>query len=166
MNNIQPSDLVHDNPGEFIEYSKRIIRNLQLENESLRNKMKHLGLTNVEQQSSKRERIDTLQAELERLVAKNHRLEIELQTVKSEASLSSVGAAEIARLSEELEWHAKLHLYAEKERKRLLDLLDFAGREGEFTVREAIGLREKLSKISLRSGVSTSEAGSSYKCLV
>ena len=64
------------------------------------------------------------------------------------------------RLAEELAWHAKLHLYAEKERLRLLDLLEFAGREGKFVTKEYVGLREKFSKMSLRS------EDSGIKCLV
>ena len=67
---------------------------------------------------------------------------------------------EVARLSDELAWHAKLHLYAERERIRLLDLLEFAGLEGRVVGREVVGLREKLSMLSLRS------VGSGIKCLV
>ena len=70
------------------------------------------------------------------------------------------GGGEVERLAEELAWHAKLHLYAEKERLRLLDLLEFAGREGQVVSREYVGLREKLSKLSLRS------QDSGIRCLV
>jgi hypothetical protein len=65
----------------------------------------------------------------------------------------------VRRLSEELAWHAKLHLYAERERLRLLDLLEFAGLEGRVVGREVGVLRERLSVLSLRS----CESG---KCLV
>ena len=167
-NNIQPSDLVHEHPEEFIEHSKHVIRNLQLENESLRRRVKSFDFAQSEKTTSKDERIDALQAELERLVSENHRLETQLHSTKAEMQISSGGAAEIARLSEELAWHSKLHLYAEKERMRLLDLLEFAGREGKLMVKEAVVLREKLSKLSLRSSscAVASDGGSVYKCLI
>lgn len=112
-------------------------------------------------------------------MAKNHALEVSLKQAQAESSAlmassrsaprngdgvgcrcGGVGGGEVERLAEELAWHAKLHLYAEKERLRLLDLLEFAGREGKVVSREYVGLREKLSKLSLRS------MDSGVRCLV
>ena len=173
-NNIQPGDIVRDDPEEFIDNAKRIIRNIQVENESLRSRMKSLEAANSEIQSTTADKIDCLQAEMERLVQENHRLEEQLQNCKAENLVMSMSPRpggsdnsaerEIARLSDELAWHSKLHLYAEKERIRLLDLLEFSRREGNIAVKECVGLREKISRISLRGFGDTDSIGS--KCLV
>lgn len=162
----QPSDLVRsDDTEEFIEHSKRLFTTLHTENTNLKAKIRNLENSN--------KNIDSLQSELESLTRKNHELEKQLQSsragnhqhltspIPSVASRRRSGEmSEVERLSEELEWHAKLHLYAEKERLRLLDLLEFAGREGKIVGREYVGLKQKMSMISLRS------QGSDCKCLV
>ena len=185
---------------EFIEQSKRIMRNIQVENTFLKERIEDLEMQ-LEQQPQQQQPqpqqptnttaggiIDSLQLEMEKLSQENHRLERllqqsrrqttelllspasrrqELRTGDRDASTSD--RDEIERLSEELAWHAKLHLYAEKERLRLLDLLEFAGTEGKVVVRECGVLREKLSRISLREkgteGSSISDT-SSEKCLL
>lgn len=78
------------------------------------------------------------------------------ETRRSAAELEK----EVERLSEELAWHSKLHLFAEKERLRLLDLLEFSGNEGKIVGKEIVGLRQKVSMFSLRSWESEG------KCLV
>lgn len=120
-------------------------------------------------QRGKGEGVDSVRGELERLGVENQRLREELCGVKAEmtklegmSARPMTASEEIARLSEELAWHAKLHLYAEKERLRLLDLLEFAGREGKIVGSEFNGLREKISRISLRSDIAAAE----FKCLV
>jgi DNA repair exonuclease SbcCD ATPase subunit len=168
-NTLQPADLVKEDPEEFIEHSKRLFRNLQLDNEKLKSRIQNLEQSNSELASSKQLALDNLQEELEKLTIENHRLECLVQ--KSGRELADVTMSprpqtandEIRRLSDELAWHSKLHLYAEKERLRLLDLLEFAGYEGKFVVKEYIGLREKFSKISLRS---IDSDGSGGKCLL
>ena len=157
-----------------------MFQSLHTENQKLKARVKSLELVNADLQSSNRKRVDELQSELESLVEKNHSLEVSLNNAKAESSalmasprpatrgcgscvcggLGAVGGREVERLAEELAWHAKLHLYAEKERMRLLDLLEFATSEGKFVRREYVGLREKLSKLSLRS------EASGIKCLV
>jgi hypothetical protein len=173
-NGIQPADLVREDTGDCVEHSKRMVRNIQIENEKLRNRITYLESTGHDVEKAKVESMDQLQSELERLAKENHRLETLLQSAQadtSQAIISSPSARptnandEIARLAEELEWHAKLHLYAEKERMRLMDLLEFAGREGNFVVKEYVGLREKISKLSLKSGASGG-SDSGWKCLV
>jgi hypothetical protein len=155
---------------EFIEQSKRIMRNIQVENTTLKQRIEELEQQPQQQQQPTNNDaggiIDSLQQEMEKLSKENHRLEGLLQQSRrqtTELLLSpqsrrqEMGTgdrdAEIERLSEELAWHAKLHLYAEKERLRLLDLLEFAGTEGKVVVREYGVLREKLSRISLRDQV-------------
>ena len=166
-NQIQPADLVREDTEEFIEHSKRLFRSLHHENSTLKSQISSIELANEESRSSNRQKIDALQTELEKLVRENHRLEQLLQTSRAETSIAltspgRVGACddEISRLSEELAWHAKLHLFAEKERLRLLDLLEFSGREGQFVVKEYVGLKRKLSMISMKS------AESDYKCFI
>ena len=165
-NSLQPADLVREDTEEFIEHSKRILRNLQIENTSLKQKIEELEASNEEMARSRSESLDTVQLEMEKLVKENHRLEAEIQQLKSQQIMSPAGpktaSEEIVRLSEELAWHAKLHLYAEKERMRLLDLLDFAGKEGRIVGREFRGLQERFSKMSLRSEFSAD----GVKCLV
>ena len=175
----RPSDLVReDSTEDFLAESKRIFQSLHIDNEKLRARVKSLELVNADLQSSNRKRVDSLQSELESLVAKNHALEVSLNKVQAESSVLMAsprtvhgstgrncrcgggGDREVERLAEELAWHAKLHLYAEKERLRLLDLLEFAGREGKVVSREYVGLREKLSKLSLRS------QDSGIRCLI
>ena len=164
-NSLQPADLVREDTEEFIEHSKRILRNLQVENTSLKQKIEELEASN-EMARSRSESLDTVQSEMEKLVKENHRLEAEIQQLKSQQIMSparpKTASEEIVRLSEELAWHAKLHLYAEKERMRLLDLLDFAGKEGRIVGREFRGLQERFSKMSLRSEFSAD----GVKCLV
>ena len=140
--NIQPSDLVKEDTEEFLEHSKRLLQSLHIENVSLKAKLSSL--------SSYSTTVDSLQSELHSLTMKNHELEKLLQTCRSEHSSRNT-EAEVVRLSEELEWHAKLHLFAEKERMRLLDLLEFAGKEGQIVGKEYIGLKQKLSMMSLES---------------
>jgi hypothetical protein len=159
--NIQPSDLVRqDSTEDFLSHSKKILHSLHHDNQQLKSRVSALELANANLVSENRARIDALQLELEKLVSENHRLEEQLQATKAEASIALTSPirtrddGELARLSEELAWHAKLHLYAEKERLRLLDLLEFAGREGKFVVREYVGLKEKFSKMSLKSAAS------------
>jgi type I site-specific restriction endonuclease len=169
-NGIQPSDLVKEDTDEFIEHSKRMFRNIQIENNALRMKVEELQESKLEMEKAKLDSVDQLQVELERLSKENHRLEHLMQESQKETtqvvmsprptSRESHSDEEIVKLKEELEWHAKLNLYAEKERMRLLDLLDFAGKEGKLVVKEYIGLREKMSKISLRSDTD------SCKCLI
>ena len=158
-----------------------MFHSLHTDNEKLRARVKALELVNADLQSSNRKRVDALQNELEAVVHKNHALEVSLNEARAEQSaymasprtvynggasrcvcggMGGGGRGEVERLAEELAWHAKLHLYAEKERLRLLDLLEFAGREGKVVSREYVGLREKLSKLSLR----TQDSG--IKCLV
>jgi len=111
----------------------------------------------------KEESVDSVRGELERLKVENQRLRGEAEMAKLErmSARPMTATEEIARLSEELAWHAKLHLYAEKERMRLLDLLEFAGREGKIVGNEFNGLREKISRISL-----SDVAAEEFKCLV
>jgi hypothetical protein len=168
---IQPNDLVASQDPEFvIENSKRMVRHIQSENEKLRARVQSLEEANSELAASKQQSLDNLQVELEKLTTENHDLQLELQKAKAEMTKgvlsprSSTSSGEISRLSEELAWHAKLHLYAERERIRLLDLLDFAGYEGRFLKTECVGLRDKLSKVSLRSAIAESEG--SGKCLI
>jgi type I site-specific restriction endonuclease len=169
-NGIQPTDLIKEDTDEFIEHSKRMFRNIQIENNSLRNKVEELQEAKLEMEKAKLESVDQLQVELERLSQENHRLEKLLQDAQNETTQIIMSPRptpkekhtdeEIARLKDELNWHAKLMSYAEKERMRLLDLLDFSGKEGKFVVKEYVGLREKMSKVSLKS------EGSSCKCLI
>ena len=178
---------------EFIEQSRRIMRNIQVENTVLRDRVEELEMQ-LEQQPPPQPQppqstntatagiIDSLQQEMEKLSKQNHRLEAQLQQSRRQTTelllspASSRGQElrgndrdEVERLSEELAWHAKLHLIAEKERLRLLDLLEFAGTEGRVVGREYGVLREKLSRISLREngmgGNSISDT-SSEKCLL
>lgn len=158
----QPCDLVKEDTEEFLESSKRLFNTLHQENASL--KMK------IHSMERNTKLIDTLQSELETQVQENHRLENLLQQSRAEnhhlekspnvRMRDNHTDREIERLSEELEWHAKLHLFAEKERLRLLDLLEFAGREGQIVGREYVGLKQKMSMFSLRS------QESDCKCLV
>lgn len=169
-NGIQPTDLIKEDTDDFIEHSKRMFRNIQIENNSLRTKVEELQEAKVEMEKAKLESVDQLQVELERLSHENHRLEQLLQEAQKEktqvimsprpTSKETHSDEEIARLREDLNWHAKLMSYAEKERMRLLDLLDFAGKEGKFVVKEYVGLRERMSQMSLKSD------GSSSKCLI
>ena len=159
--NIQPADLVREDTEEFIEHSKRLFQSLHTENSSLKSRVSTLEIANAELRASRK--LDSLQSQLEALVKENHRLEQELQVARAETAnvLQRPGRdEEIRRLSEELSWHAKLHLFAEKERLRLLDLLEFSGREGQFVVKEYVGLKQKMSMLSLRS------TESDWKCLV
>jgi type I site-specific restriction endonuclease len=171
-NGIQPADLVREDTEEFVEQSKRMFRNIQVENEKLRQRVEHLETAKQQDEQAKLESMDQLQADLERLAKENHRLETLLQESQAAAThtLSSprprTASDEILRLSEELAWHAKLHLYAEKERMRLMDLVEFAAREGKFVVKEYVGLKEKVSKLSLRSDGVDLESSSGWKCLV
>ena len=172
---------------EFIEQSKRMVRNIQVENNMLRERVDELE--QAQQQTSQNgqnarnggetgEILDELQHELEKLSKENHRLEGLLQQSRRQTTELLLSPQthrtpapsrdrdeEVERLSEELAWHAKLHLYAEKERMRLLDLLEFAGTEGKVVVKEVGVLREKLSKISLNDAGVLSD-GSSGKCLL
>src|SRR5271170_1189185 len=173
----QPSDLLipKDSTESLLAESKRIFSSLHTENEKLRARLASLELVNADLQCSNRKRVDTLQNEIDLLGKKNRMLEVSLNKAQAEsfALVTSprvgrggactggcCGGGEVERLAEELAWHAKLHLYAEKERLRLLDLLEFAGREGKVVSREYVGLREKLSKFSLRS------QDSGIRCLV
>lgn len=179
---------------EFIEHSKRMVRNIQVENNTLRERVEELeqaqnqNTQNARNGAGAGEIVDELQRELEKLSKENHRLEgllqqsrrqttellLSPQTQRNTLTINNGDRDdEIERLSEELAWHAKLHLYAEKERMRLLDLLEFAGREGKVVVREYGVLREKLSRISLNDvaggsvgGGSVISDGSSGKCLL
>ena len=160
-NNIQPADLVREDTEEFIEHSKRLFHSIHTENSTLKSRVSTLEIANAELRTSRI--LDSLQFQLETLVKENHRLEQELQISRAETSNARQRSGrdeEINRLSEELAWHAKLHLFAEKERLRLLDLLEFAGREGQCVVKEYVGLKQKMSMISLRS------AESDCKCLI
>lgn len=159
--NIQPSDLVRqDSTDDLLSHSKRVLHSLHQDNQQLKSRVSALELANANLVLENRAKIDTLQLELEKLISENHRLEEQLQTAKADMSnaltspVRATDDGELARLSDELAWHAKLHLYAEKERLRLLDLLEFAGREGKFVVREYVGLKQRLSKMSLKSTVS------------
>jgi type I site-specific restriction endonuclease len=171
-NGIQPADLVREDTEEFVEQSKRMFRNIQVENEKLRQRVEHLETAKHQVDHAKFESMDQLQADLERLAKENHRLETLLQESWAAATQTSssprprTASDEISRLSDELAWHAKLHLYAEKERMRLMDLLEFAAREGKFVVNEYVGLKEKVSKFSLRSDGVDLESNSGWKCLV
>jgi hypothetical protein len=49
---------------------------------------------------------------------------------------------------------------------RLMDLVEFAAREGKVVVKEYVGLKEKVSKLSLRSDGVDLESSSGWKCLV
>jgi hypothetical protein len=172
----QPSDC-EDTTESLLAESKRIFTSLHTENEKLRARITSLELVNADLQSSNRKRVDSLQTEVDVLGKKNRMLEVSLNKAQAESSAlvmsprvgrvgggactgGCCGSGEVERLAEELAWHAKLHLYAEKERLRLLDLLEFAGREGQVVSREYVGLREKLSKLSLRS------QDSGIRCLV
>jgi predicted RNase H-like nuclease (RuvC/YqgF family) len=178
-----------------------MFRNIQVENNTLRERVEELeqqqqlNMQNTHGTAAN-EIIDELQRELERLSKDNHRLEGLLQQSRRQttelllspqthrtAGQSDIGGrdimnreGEIERLSEELAWHAKLHLFAEKERLRLLDLLEFAGTEGKVVGREYGVLREKLSRISLKDAAAAAgngsgsgsvvSDGSSGKCLI
>jgi len=193
---------------EFIEQSKRLVRDIQVENNSLRAKVGELELVNERLVQRGQhdgahalgtvagDIVGELQSELQRLGRENHRLQGLLQqsrrqttelllsphtqrhtgTANTNSNAIIDGRdkdAELDRLSEELAWHAKLHLLAEKERLRLLDLLEFAGTEGKVVGREYGVLREKLSRISLADQhnsvserASVVSDGSSGKCLL
>jgi predicted nucleic acid-binding Zn-ribbon protein len=169
---IQPSDLVsQDSQEDLIEHSKRMFRSLQIENEKLKQRIESLEYSKAQVDATYREKIQSLQKDLEKMAEEKHKLENMLQESKKQTSNALIISprkmdmehgvdVEIERLSEELAWHAKLHLFAEKERMRLMDLLEFAGHEGKFMVRQFHGLREKMSKVSLMS------MESEGKCLI
>jgi hypothetical protein len=118
------------------------------ENQRLRARINSLELLNSQIQSSNKKCIGQLQSQVDSAVSQNTLLQTQLE---------SSSKTEVERLSEELKWHSKLHLYAEKERIRLLDLLEFSGCEGKFQVNEVHFIREKCSQFSLASDT---------KCLV
>ena len=163
QNNVANTTL--DSDLEAIESSKRALAALYTQNTSLQHRIQSLESSQTAAEADHDSKVSALEAELRALAEENHRLETELQISRAETSLAQLSSprgvgGEVARLSEELAWHAKLHLYAERERMRLLDLLEFAGLEGKVVGKEVGVLREKLSILSLRS------VDSGIKCLV
>jgi len=154
-----------DSDIEAIESSKRALAALYAQNTSLQHRIQSLESLQTAAAADHNSKVSVLESELSALAEENHRLENELQISRAETSLAQISSprgvsGELARLSEELAWHAKLHLYAERERMRLLDLLEFAGLEGKVVGKEVGVLREKLSILSLKS------VDSGIKCLV
>jgi len=154
-----------DSDSEAVESSKRALAALYAQNTSLQHRIQSLESSQTAAAADHDSKVSALESELRALAEENHRLENELQISRAETSLAQISSprgvsGELARLSEELTWHAKLHLYAERERMRLLDLLEFAGLEGKVVGKEVGVLREKLSILSLRS------VDSGIKCLV
>jgi chromosome segregation ATPase len=127
---------------EAVDSGKRALAALYQQNTALQNKLQAVESENTALIERHNAKITSLESELQSLVAENHRLEKELQISRAETALASMSPRHggddsvVRRLSEELAWHAKLHLYAERERLRLLDLLEFAGLEGRVVGRE------------------------------
>jgi hypothetical protein len=162
--NVSPRKVLQELPAnvppqdDAAESSKRALAALYQQNSLMQNKLQALETQKDSLITTHNAKISTMEAELRSLSEANYRLEKELQISRAETTLAVMSPrgreAEhdtVRRLSEELAWHAKLHLYAERERMRLLDLLEFTGLEGRVVGREVGLLREKLSVLSLRS---------------
>jgi len=133
---------------------KRALAALYQQNTALQNKLQALEQQHSSLVANHNSKVGALEGELRGLAEENHRLEKQVQISRAETALAAMSPGRddvVGRLSEELAWHAKLHLYAERERMRLLDLLEFAGLEGRVVGKEVGVLRERLSVLSLRS---------------